>query len=139
VDRAYRREQMLQSILKEQQDALSTKHVGSFPIKEGEQLPSSLKNVVNIEPKTGFVAGTKTLANILQRIPLNVRFESENDNEPVLLDSLPSELLLLIVGKLDATSIERFATVSKKARALTLDRQIWRTLVVTTYRPPQNF
>jgi F-box protein 9 len=114
---------MLQSILKEQRDALSLKHV---PTKDGEKSTSSIMNIVNVELKTSLVAGTKTLANILQKIPADIRFEPENDIEPVLLNVLPNELLLLIVGKLDPTSIERFAAVSKKARMLTLDRQIWR-------------
>jgi F-box protein 9 len=118
VERAYRREQMLQSILKEQQDAVSPKH------KDVETLSPSLKDL-NIQPKA-FVTGTKTLANFLEGIPDNVNFEPENENEPVLLNSLPNELLLLIVGKMDPTSIERLASVCKKARVLTLDRQIWR-------------
>lgn len=118
MDRAYRREQMLQSILKEQQVAVSSKP------KDVETLSSSLKDV-HIKSKA-FVAGTKTLANFLEGIPTDVSFEPENENEPVLLNSLPNELLLLIVGKMDPTSIERLASVSKKARVLTLDRQIWR-------------
>jgi len=118
VDRAYRREQMLQSILREQQDAVSPKH------KDVETLSPSLKNV-NVQPKA-FVTGTRTLANFLEKIPADVNFEPENENEPVLLNSLPNELLLLIVGKMDPTSIERLASVCKKARVLTLDRQIWR-------------
>jgi F-box protein 9 len=109
---------MLQSILKEQQDAVSPKH------RDIETLLPSLKDV-NIQPKA-FVTGTRTLADFLEGIPSNVNFEPENENEPVLLNSLPNELLLLIVGKMDPTSIERLASVCKKARVLTLDRQIWR-------------
>ena len=111
---------MLQSILKEQQDAVSPKHVGSSTVKQVERLSSSLKDV-NIEPKV-----TKTLANFLEGIPDNMSFEPEDENEPVLLNTLPNELLLLIVGKMDPASIERLARVCKKARVLTLDRQIWR-------------
>jgi F-box protein 9 len=109
---------MLQSILQEQQDAVSPKH------KDVETLSPSPKNV-NIEQKA-FVTGTKTLANFLEGIPASVSFEPEDENEPVLLNSLPNELLLLIVGKMDPTSIERLASVCKRARVLTLDRQIWR-------------
>ena len=126
MDRAYRREQMLQSILREQQDVVSPKH------KDVETLLPILKDV-NIQPKA-FVTGTKTLANFLEGIPVNLNFEPESENEPVLLNSLPNELLLLIVGKMDPTSIERLASVCKKARVLTLDRQIWR-YVRSVFKP----
>jgi len=112
---------MLQSIVKEQHDAVSPKHVGSSTVKHVERLSSSLKDV-NIEPKV-----TKTLANFLvEGIPDNMSFGPENENEPVPLNTLPNELLLLIVGKMDPASIERLARVCKKARVLTLDHQIWR-------------
>ena len=126
MDRAYRREQMLQSILREQQDVVSPKH------KDVETLLPILKDV-NIQPKA-FVTGTKTLANFLEGIPVNLNFEPESENEPVLLNSLPNELLLLIVGKMEPTSIERLASVCKKARVLTLDRQIWR-YVRSVFKP----
>lgn len=117
---------MLQSILREQQDVVSPKH------KDVETLLPILKDV-NIQPKA-FVTGTKTLANFLEGIPVNLNFEPESENEPVLLNSLPNELLLLIVGKMDPTSIERLASVCKKARVLTLDRQIWR-YVRSVFKP----
>lgn len=125
VDRAYRREEMLQSILREQQALQATK-----PSDEAEDLTASFQSSVTIKPNGGqgipsMVTGT--LASLVQDfMETELKFESENENEPVLLNMLPEELLVVILGNLDSTSIERFAAVSKKARLLTLDPGIWR-------------
>lgn len=65
------------------------------------------------------------LASFLATFPKNLMFEPEDQEEPVLLNKLPGELLVMIIMTLDITSIERFARVCKKARILTLDPVIW--------------
>ncbi|KAF8906271.1 hypothetical protein CPB84DRAFT_1844520 [Gymnopilus junonius] len=136
VDRAYRREEMLKSILREQRALQVTK-----PSEEVEDLAASFQSSVAIKPSSGqgvpsMVTGT--LASLIQGfIEMELKFEPEDENEPVLLNLLPEELLVVILGNLDPTSIERFAAVSKKARIVTLDPGIWRKLVRRTYQPPQ--
>jgi F-box protein 9 len=66
-----------------------------------------------------------SLASLLADFAQNLMFEPENEEEPVLLNKLPDELLVMIIVTLDTTSIERFARVCKKARILTLDPVIW--------------
>lgn len=46
--------------------------------------------------------------------------------EPIHITRIPDELLVYIFRYLDHGTIERFASVSRKARALTLDSTIWR-------------
>ncbi|PPQ96280.1 hypothetical protein CVT26_005667 [Gymnopilus dilepis] len=136
VDRAYRREEMLKSILREQQAIQATK-----PAEEVEDLAASFQSSVTIKPKSGQsgpIMLSGTLAKLVQGfMETELNFKPENENEPVLLNMLPEELLVVILGNLDPTSIERFAAVSKKARVLTLDPGIWRKLVRRTYQPPQ--
>lgn len=97
----------------------------------------------------------ENLVKLIRTFPTDVTFEPENEGEPVLLDILPEEILVLIISNLDPTSVERFVTVSRKARLVCLDVGIWRwvsfsnpprtlfmtilcrVLVLSTYRPPQ--
>ncbi|KDR80711.1 hypothetical protein GALMADRAFT_91284 [Galerina marginata CBS 339.88] len=136
VDRAYRREEMLKTILKEQQEVMAPK-----PLDEVDELATSFKEYATIQPtsaKIGPHIVTGTLASLVQGfLDTAPKFEPENENQPVLLNVLPEELLVVVLGKLDPTSIERFARVSKKARILSLDPGIWRKLVRRTYQPPQ--
>ncbi|KAF4611137.1 hypothetical protein D9613_006982 [Agrocybe pediades] len=136
VDRAYRREEMIKSILREQQEGLNTK-----PTTEVDQLAESFKEAVVIKPaskKTGPSMMTGTLAKLVQEfVSAPLAFEPEIENQPVLLNMLPEELIVLILSELDPTSVERFARVCKKARVLSLDPTIWRKHVHRTYQPPQ--
>ncbi|KAF8967612.1 hypothetical protein BDZ97DRAFT_2056725 [Flammula alnicola] len=108
VDRAYHREQMLQLILKDQQELISKKPGSSAPSTEIEDLT-----------KAETITVTGTLATVIQDYTTDLKFEPENENEPVFLNTLPEELVVMII-------VERFASVSKKARVLTLDPAIWR-------------
>lgn len=82
------------------------------------------------------VKSSKSARNALHRIlttfpPFDqLSFEPELENQPVLLNKLPDELLVYIIrhflGTVDTGSIERFGLVSRKARILTLDQSIWR-------------
>ena len=69
------------------------------------------------------------LAGILRSFPESLEFLPENESEPVPLELLPDELLVHILCHLDATAIERFATVNRKARLVTLDSHIWRCAI----------
>ncbi|KAJ3511115.1 hypothetical protein NLJ89_g4282 [Agrocybe chaxingu] len=134
VDRAYRREQMLQSILNEH---LAFKKALDTATERGEDLSASFESAVTITPPGKSTKITGTLANLIRDFPHNLKFLPENEEEPVFLDILPEELLIVIIGDLDATSVERFGSVSKKARMMTLDPGVWRHLVRVTYKHPQ--
>jgi F-box protein 9 len=67
------------------------------------------------------------LAQVIKNFPEHLVFAPEDEKEgrpPINL--IPDELLLRILRILDYTTVERFATVSRKARALSLDSAIWR-------------
>lgn len=67
------------------------------------------------------------LAQVLKNFPENLVFEPEDEKEGLPpINLIPDELLLQILRILDHTTIERFATVSRKARVLSLDSAIWR-------------
>jgi F-box protein 9 len=72
----------------------------------------------------GIVAGA--LANLLESFPQDLSFEPEDERQGVPLNSLPDEMLVLILRGLDHTAIERFAAVNRKARVISLDSAIWR-------------
>jgi len=135
---------MLESIAKQQEDIKS--HVEGLPILQ--------KTAIVNPPNTTSVL-KENLVKIIRTFPTDVTFEPENEDEPVLLNMLPEETLVLIISNLDPTSVERFATVSRRARLVCLDVGIWRrvslynspralfmtifcrVLVFSTYRPPQ--
>ncbi|KAJ7255522.1 hypothetical protein B0H12DRAFT_1233120 [Mycena haematopus] len=134
VDRAYRTQELLASINAAQTEDL----LSSNDREDADQLATTLQNVIAIGSRKdaeGFVTGT--LASLLEGFPQKLVFEPEDEEQPIYLNMLPEELLILIIRKLDHTSIERFATVSRKARVLSLDPGIWRELVVLSYKPPQ--
>lgn len=69
---------------------------------------------------------TGTLANLLENFPRDLFFEPEDERQGVPLNSLPDEMIVLILRSLDHTTIERFAAVNRKARLISLDSAIWR-------------
>ena len=71
-------------------------------------------------------APTGILSKLTAGFPPSVTFEPEVEQEPVHLRKVPDELLIMILYKLDPTTIERFAMVNRKCRLLTLDSSIWR-------------
>jgi F-box protein 9 len=101
---------MLESIARHQGDIKS--HADSRSL--------TLRKSVLVQPQN------VNLINIIRTFPKDLTFEPENEKEPVLLNKLPEELLVLIISKLDFTSVERFATLSRKARLVSLDAGIWR-------------
>jgi F-box protein 9 len=118
VDRAYHYEQMLSSIQHARQESSSIVDVSTAvettltPEHVDSKMPSA-----TIGP----------LSSLFADFARNLMFQPENEleEEPVFLNKLPEELLVMIIVTLDTTSIERFARVCKKARIMTLDPVIW--------------
>ena len=96
----------------------------------------------------------EVLSKVFKNSPELLAFEPEDDREGVPINMIPEELLLHILRSLDTTTLERFATVSRKARVLSLDLSIWRygfppsedtvvtdsnhrDFVYLAYKPPQ--
>ena len=121
-----------------------------------DNLSAAVEATLTSKPMYSKVSPITTghLASLLATFAQNLMFEPENGEEPVFLNRLPGELLVMIILTLDTTSIERFARVCKKARILTLDPVIWTyvyftqfswhlklhsssELVRVTYHPPQ--
>jgi len=69
---------------------------------------------------------TGSLSKLTTGFPPSLTFEPEVEQDPVHLRTVPDELLIMILRKLDPTTIERFAMVNRKCRLLTLDSSIWR-------------
>ena len=69
---------------------------------------------------------TGTLASVIAGFPHDVSFQPEDETQGVPLNMLPDEILVHILLMVDVTTLERFATVSRKTRLLTLDSGIWR-------------
>jgi F-box protein 9 len=138
VDRAYHTQEMLASISAAQTPGVSSKKPGE-DVAGVDELGKALQLAVTIgsgEAHGGIVTGT--LASLVEAFPLDLVFEPEDEEQPLRLNILPEELLVLIIRKLDHTSIERFAAVSRKARVLTLDPSVWRSVAgfrcrVTSY------
>ena len=66
------------------------------------------------------------ISKIVQNFPQSLTFEREEETEPIHITRIPDELLVYILRYLDHGTIERFGSISRKARALTLDSTIWR-------------
>ncbi|OAX36138.1 hypothetical protein K503DRAFT_772811 [Rhizopogon vinicolor AM-OR11-026] len=78
------------------------------------------------------------LAQVIKSFPEHLVFEPEDEKGgPPSVNLIPDELLLKVLRTLDYTTVERFATVSRKARMLSLDSAIWRDFVHLAYKPPQ--
>ncbi|RDB20829.1 F-box only protein 9 [Hypsizygus marmoreus] len=138
IDRVYQREEMLSSIRAAQAEPLQK--TKSFAREEAiaDELTTKARSWVLKAPGTReTVTVTGTIASLLAGFPPNLSFEPEIEEEPVHLQKLPDELLVMILRKLDPTTIERFASVSRKARVVSLDSTLWRNFVQMTYKPPQ--
>jgi F-box protein 9 len=72
------------------------------------------------------VAAEGTLASLLAAFPKELKFGPEDERASIPINSLPDELLVLVLRKLGPMSVERFASVGRKARVVSLDPEIWR-------------
>ncbi|KAH9840249.1 uncharacterized protein C8Q71DRAFT_746458 [Rhodofomes roseus] len=90
-----------------------------------------------VQAKEGDAVPQGSLASIMTEWPHDLEFLPEDEREPAWIQRLPIEVLLVVLRKLDTTTLERFALVSRRARALTIDTSIWREFVEAIYKPPQ--
>ncbi|KAJ7577044.1 hypothetical protein C8J56DRAFT_972185 [Mycena floridula] len=127
VDRSYYREQMIAAA------ALGTSLDSSEA--QVEQLSNHMETKIDLVNATAIVTGT--LASLVASFPETLTFEAEDELQKVPVRNIPDELIVNILRLSDPTSIERFATTTRKARVLSLDASIWRELVNLTYKPPQ--
>ena len=81
---------------------------------------------ISEEPHDPSPIPTSVISGIVQKFPQPLTFEREEETEPIPITRVPDEVLVYILRYLDHGTIERFASISRKARALTLDSTIWR-------------
>ncbi|KAG6919524.1 hypothetical protein DXG01_005114 [Tephrocybe rancida] len=156
VDRVFHREEALAAIAAAQKDPLH-KPASSILDNAMDQLTVKVQASLTVKPRGGARVTTQALSTLLASFPADLAFEPEIEEEPVHLQTVPDELLVMFLRKLDTTSIERFASVSRKARVIALDSAVWRyflytnmdsvssvnhsfiyrELVRATYNPPQ--
>lgn len=113
VDKAFHREEKLATI------SPTITH-GTVAVEQSSQRSTT---AVSVKP-AGVVTGT--LTSLVLTFPGKLVFEPENEKEPIPLNTIPDEVLVLILRKLDHSTLERFASVSRKARMLSLDAIIWK-------------
>lgn len=70
------------------------------------------------------------LASALADFPQELTFEPEDERQPVVLNNLPDEIIIIVLRCLETSAIERFAAVCRKARILTLEISIWKCVIV---------
>lgn len=79
--------------------------------------------ILSIMTNDAAIAGP--LTKIVLSFDSNAEFKPEDELKGLHLKLLPDELLVLILGYLEPSSVETFARVCKKARIMTLDSIIW--------------
>ena len=84
------------------------------------------------KPSLTHVAGGMKglLASVLADFPQKLTFEPEDQRQPVLLNNLPDEIIIICLRCLGTSAIERFAAVCRKARVLTLESSIWKCVIL---------
>ncbi|KAJ3921795.1 hypothetical protein F5877DRAFT_35182 [Lentinula edodes] len=125
VDILFEREEMLGAIMAQQ----------IAPKLENTLAMQSTKAAVS--PAEHGVTASRSLNSILNNFPRDLVFEPEDEEDSVPFNLLPDEMIVYILKILDASSLERFASVNRKARVVSLDVSIWRKLAKETYKPPQ--
>ncbi|KEP49965.1 putative F-box protein pof7, related protein [Rhizoctonia solani 123E] len=93
------------------------------------------------KPEPIHVAPTSThsIHTLISAFPpaSELTFSPEDERQPVAIAHVPDELLIHILRLLDVSTIERFALVCRRARVLTVEPNLWRDFVISTYVPPQ--
>ena len=124
VDRAYfKEEQRLQQLGR---PTVSMGHKKTASASRGEGAEGNDGRTTRHAEGKESVYMNGILSKILESFPEVLAFEPEDDQEGVPINMIPEELLLSILRNLDTITLERFATVSRKARVLSLDPSIWR-------------
>lgn len=126
VDKAYYRASLEREVTSEFGTLSIHTSKGKEPLPTD---PSEAKQVVLPHKKPPHY---HALQSILDAFPSrnHLAFLPEVENQPVHINKLPDELLVLIlhcfIHTADTRSIERFALVARRARVLTLDSSLWR-------------
>jgi len=141
--RAFRREPNVDKLYAREERA----HASASAIKREHPIAPSPSQVdallhqlqdINLQPTPG---RSLELEAVLSAFPDELMFISQDEQSLSPLQSLPLEVivdvLMQLVYRNDIRAVERFASVCRKARAVTLDPSIWRYLVKKTYVPPQ--
>ncbi|CAE6537374.1 unnamed protein product [Rhizoctonia solani] len=91
------------------------------------------------EPIHVSATSTHSIRTLISAFPpaSELAFLPEDERQPVPIARVPDELLLHVLKLLDISAIERFAMVCRRARVLTVDPDLWRDFVTSTYVPPQ--
>ncbi|KAJ3904988.1 hypothetical protein F5879DRAFT_1001302 [Lentinula edodes] len=157
VDILFEREEMLGAIMAQQIAPVSSANAETFDsstltpkvILAGngftmDDLSKKLENTLAMQstkaavsPAEHGVTASRSLNSILNNFPRDLVFEPEDEEDSVPFNLLPDEMIVYILKILDASSLERFASVNRKARVVSLDVSIWRKLAKETYKPPQ--
>ncbi|KAH7335449.1 hypothetical protein B0J17DRAFT_670236 [Rhizoctonia solani] len=100
---------------------------------------SSTTQLPKPEPIHVSATSTHSIRTLISAFPpaSELAFLPEDERQPVPIAHVPDELLLHVLKLLDVPSIERFALVCRRARVLTVDPDLWRDFVTSTYVPPQ--
>lgn len=122
VDRAYFKEEQQQL----GRSTVSVGHKKATSASKGEGTGDKNSHVTRAAEGKESMHVNGILSEVLENFPQVLTFGPEDDREGVQINMIPEELLLYILRNLDTTTLERFATVSRKARVLSLDPSIWR-------------
>lgn len=123
VDRAYDKEERLATVLARPVEANADQSVTEGAVEVAAAL-SRLSLTLGKGESGGNIVGL--LAGIVKSFPSDSTFAPADEKLPVLISDLPDEVLLLIVHKMDNTTVGRFAQVCRKACLLALDPGRWR-------------
>ncbi|KAF6761612.1 hypothetical protein DFP72DRAFT_879128 [Ephemerocybe angulata] len=136
VDRAFHLEEMLRAKLQSYSEKVPD--IGASPASP--ELLATKFQQLTLQPDTPSPTtrqASRLLIHIIEAFPEDVKFEPEDERHPVYLNRLPTEILYVVLRKLDVPNFERFARVCRRARLLTLDPAYWSELVRSIHKPPQ--
>lgn len=138
MDRLYARSR-LKATLEDGPTPTSTDVVSSVAPQDAPYtFQKHLQFTPDYESKTSLKVSQSPLTTMFNTHPesSSACFLAAEENNPIPIESLPPELLEVIFAHLDVLSLERFGTVSWKARFLTARSEVWRTLVKSIYKTP---
>ncbi|KZS94313.1 hypothetical protein SISNIDRAFT_453194 [Sistotremastrum niveocremeum HHB9708] len=139
VDKAYHREEQKKAIAAH--TFVQPKHPPAESSSSRPALIQTDAHILDLKHLTITDDTRRPLHAVLANFPHDLVFLPEDDNKYSPFRLLPEEIVIHILIELarinDTTTIERFASVSRKGRMLSLDGAIWRDLARRIYIPPQ--
>lgn len=136
VDRAYHLMEKLNTALRNRQHSSASHEAAVEDINHGIRSVAlgdiAHAHAANVHPSSVSTlplnrSTVRLLVNLISGWPQPLAFQPEDETEPVHIERLPDELLVLILRWLAPSSVERFAVTARKARVLSLDGAIWRS------------